>query len=98
MLGEFFVPTGAVPRTCGRCGALRAGCDGGFALQEAFWRRVAGVSDPRVVQFPRLAAMGPFTVCDYRPPCSAIPPDWRRRGRGLRCWGAQTADHLGDKR
>ena len=25
---------------------------GGFALHEAFWRRVAGVSDPRVVQFP----------------------------------------------
>jgi len=27
---------------------------GGFALHEAFWRRVAGVSDPRVVQFPLL--------------------------------------------
>ena len=31
---------------------------GGFALHEAFWRRVAGVSDPRVVQFPRLVAVG----------------------------------------
>ena len=29
---------------------------GGFALHEAFLRRVAGVSDPRVVQFPRLMA------------------------------------------
>ena len=52
MLGEFFVPTGAVPRTCGRCGALQVGGDGGFALHEAFWRRVAGVSYPLVVQFP----------------------------------------------
>ena len=28
------------------------GVGGGFALHEAFLRRVAGVSDPRVVQFP----------------------------------------------
>ena len=33
-------------------GVLHAGGDGGFALHEAFLRRVAGVSDPRVVQFP----------------------------------------------
>ena len=33
-------------------GALHAGGDGGFALHEAFLRRVVGVSDPRVVQFP----------------------------------------------
>ena len=41
----------------------------------------------------------PLAACRRRvgPPCSAIPPDWRRRGRGLRCWGAQTADHLGEK-
>ena len=49
---SFFAPAGAVSRTCRRCGALRYGCDGGFALHEAFLRRVAGVSNPRVVQFP----------------------------------------------
>ena len=27
---------------------------GSFALHEAFWRRVTGVSDPHVVQFPLL--------------------------------------------
>ena len=62
VLGEFFVPTGAVPRTCGRCGALRAGYDGGFAPCEAFSRRVAGVSDPRVVQFPPTGG-GADAVC-----------------------------------
>ena len=30
---------------------------GGFALHEAFGRRVADVSDPRVVQFPHLVAV-----------------------------------------
>ena len=29
----------------------------GFSLHEAFWRRVIGVSDPRVVQFPRLVVV-----------------------------------------
>ena len=35
---------------------------GGFALHEAFWRRVAGVSDPRVVQFPPTGG-GADAVC-----------------------------------
>ena len=67
VLGEFFVPTGAVPRTCRRCGALRAGYDGGFALHEAFLRRVAGVSDPRVVQFPPTGD-GEAAVCSAGAP------------------------------
>lgn len=29
---------------------------GGFSLHEAFWRRVIGVSDPRVVQFPLIGS------------------------------------------
>ena len=29
---------------------------GGFALHEALWLRVAGVSEPHVVQFPRLVS------------------------------------------
>ena len=33
-------------------GALHAGNRGGFALHEALWLRVAGVSEPHVVQFP----------------------------------------------
>ena len=69
MLGEFFVPTGAVPRTCGRCGALQAGCNGGFALHEAFLRRVAGVSNPHVVQFPPFGG-GEVTVCGGVAPTS----------------------------
>ena len=38
------------------------GCDGGFALHEAFWRRVAGVSNPRVVQFPPIGG-GAAVTC-----------------------------------
>ena len=66
VLGEFCTESGAALGSCcrafaahGRClralrapGVLHAGGDGGFALHEAFLRRVAGVSDPRVVQFP----------------------------------------------
>ena len=33
---------------------LHAGNSGGFALHEAFWLRVVGVSDAHVVQIPRL--------------------------------------------
>ena len=40
-------------RPCPPCpGVLHAG-DGGFAALEAGWRRVVGVSESRVVQFPR---------------------------------------------
>ena len=59
---SFFAPTGAVPRTCRRCGALQVGGGGGFALHEAFLRRVAGVSNPRVVQFPPTGG-GEAAVC-----------------------------------
>ena len=46
---------------------------GGFALHEAFWRRVAGVSDPRVVQFPPIGG-GEAALFDVRPAIShAIP-------------------------
>ena len=66
VLGEFCTESGAALGSCcrafaahGHCGralrapdVLHAGGDGGFALHEAFLRRVVGVSDPRVVQFP----------------------------------------------
>ena len=40
-----------------------------------------------------------LTPCRRRvgPPCRAIPPDWRRRGRGSRRCGRQSADPLGKK-
>ena len=41
-------------------GALQAGCGGGFALHEALLRRVAGVSEPHVVQFSRGVMPGRF--------------------------------------
>ena len=50
-------------------GAHRAGCDGGFALHEAFLRRVAGVSNPHVVQFPPFGG-GEVTVCGGVAPTS----------------------------
>ena len=37
-------------------GALHTSGGGGFALHEACWRRVAGVSDAHVVQFPPIGA------------------------------------------
>ena len=50
--GRFISRQAALRRSWRRRGALRAGCDGGFALHDALLRRVVGVSDPRVVQFP----------------------------------------------
>ena len=51
---------GALVTGCARSYPLRnglqAGVGGGFALHEALWLRVAGVSEPHVVQFPRLVS------------------------------------------
>ena len=78
LLGEFFHGTvagrallGQIFRACwrssqvhGPCGALHVGTGGGLPPREAVMHRVAGVSDPRVVQFPaaqcriRLCARG----------------------------------------
>ena len=52
-------PTGAPAWPSRPCSALDTGGGGGFALHEAFWRRVAGVSDPRVVQFPPIDGGAP---------------------------------------
>ena len=62
MPGELFRANRCCARPCRRRGALRAGCDGGFALHDALLRRVAGVSDPRVVQFPPLGG-GAAVTC-----------------------------------
>ena len=49
---SFFARPAAAPRSCWRCGTVHVGGGGGFALHEALWLRVAGVSEPHVVQFP----------------------------------------------
>ena len=61
-VGQTFSRQAALRRSWRRRGALGAGYDGGFALHEAFWRRVADVSDPRVVQFPPTGG-GADAVC-----------------------------------
>ena len=65
-VGGLWQRPGAAHGHCGRAlrapGVLHAGGDGGFALHEAFWRRVADVSDPRVVQFPPTGG-GADAVC-----------------------------------
>ena len=47
--GQSLPPRGAAAWPYGAC---RTASGGGFALHEALWRRVAGVSEPHVVQFP----------------------------------------------
>ena len=60
VLGELFRAKRPCAGLGGDAAHFRLVAMGGFALQEAFWRRVAGVSNPRVVQFPpRLAAARP---------------------------------------
>ena len=65
-VGGLWRRPGAAHAHCGRAlrapGVLHAGGGGGFALHEAFWRRVADVSNPRVVQFPPTGG-GAGVVC-----------------------------------
>ena len=53
MLGEFFRACWRSGRVYGSSGALHTTSSGGFARHEAVAQRVAGVSDPHVVQFPQ---------------------------------------------
>ena len=57
MLGEFFRACWRSGQVCDPYGTLHAGSGGGVALHEAVVQRVAGVSDPRVVQFPHRVAV-----------------------------------------
>ena len=50
---------------------------GGFALHEAFSRRVAGVSNPRVVQFPPIGD-GEAAVCGGV--AAKVQPHWVKNG------------------
>ena len=58
-------------------GALQVGGGGGFALHEAFSRRVAGVSNPRVVQFPPIGD-GEAAVCGGV--AAKVQPHWVKNG------------------
>ena len=60
---NFVAPTGTVPECRRRSGSLHVGSGGAFSLHEAFWWRVAGVLDPRVVQFPPLLSAASGFVC-----------------------------------
>ena len=53
MLGELFRACWRSGRVCGPSGALHTASGGGFARHETVARRVAGVLDPHVVQFPQ---------------------------------------------
>ena len=59
---------------CGRCSGLQVVGRGGFALHEPCWRRVAGVSEPLVVQFPPIGGQISRSDRPKRRSCSAIPP------------------------
>ena len=75
-VGGLWRRPGAAHGHCGRAlrapGVLHAGGGGGFALHEAFGRRVAGVSDPRVVQFPPLLSAASGFVRARGFPCALM--------------------------
>ena len=74
---NYFAPTGPAPvleATRRTTSALQVGGDGGFALHEALLRRVASVSNPRVVQFPPFGGSSAANTASCRSSCSAIPP------------------------
>ena len=59
---NFFAPTGTAAGLSVPLAFSRPVAGGGFALHEALLRRVAGVSNPRVVQFPPTGG-GADAVC-----------------------------------
>ena len=70
MLGEFFRANRHYAQVLSATRALHAGSGGGFALHEAVAQRVAGVSDPHVVQFlPRRVPVGSRLEVLRRPNC-----------------------------
>ena len=66
---------------------LQAGVGGGFALHEALWLRVVGVSEPHVVQFPRLVS-----ECEG---CDDQSADRRGEKRGRRAASGEVVCVLG---
>ena len=86
---------GALVTGCARSYPLRnglqAGVGGGFALHEALWLRVAGVSEPHVVQFPRLVAVRPRLTAVSCPKCR--PPRQKPAKTGCRGRGGLRFGH-----
>ena len=82
---------GALVTGCARSYPLRnglqAGVGGGFALHEALWLRVVGVSEPHVVQFPRLVS-----ECEG---CDDQSADRRGEKRGRRTASGEVVCVLG---
>ena len=64
---NFFAPTGAAAGLSVPLAFSRPVAGGGFALHEALLRRVASVSNPRVVQFPPTGD-GEAAVCSAGAP------------------------------
>ena len=62
---NFFAPIDIAPGLVGDAAPFKPEVVGGFALHEAVVQRVAGVSDPRVVQFPRCSVPHPV-LCAHR--------------------------------
>ena len=69
VLGELFRANRPCTGLGGDAAHFRLVAMGGFALHEALLRRVAGVSDPRVVQFPPTGD-GEAAVCSAGAPKS----------------------------
>ena len=67
MLGELFRANRPCTGLGGDAAHFGLAAMGGFALHEAFLRRVASVSDPRVVQFPPTGD-GEAAVCSAGAP------------------------------
>ena len=76
MLGELFRANRPCTGLGGDAAHFGLAAMGGFALHEAFLRRVAGVSDPRVVQFPPIGGTRPTSPRPNRALDGVIPPDW----------------------
>ena len=104
MLGELFRGRAAGGAVLGEF--FRGNATGGAVLGELFRANRPCAQDLQAMR--RTSGWLRWGFCTTRsllaacrqrvgPPCSAIPPDWRRRGRSLRWCSAQTADHLGEK-
>ena len=74
MLGELFRAKRPCTGLGGDAAHFGLAAMGGFALHDALLRRVAGVSNPRVVQFPRLVARGLHLRGRTEPWMASFPP------------------------
>ena len=83
--GRVFSRQLALRRSWMRCGALQAGCDGGFAPCEALWWRVAGVLEAWMASFPPIGG-GEAALFDVRPAMSHVIPLGVFQALKACCW------------